>query len=121
MQLSDWPSRLAGLGPVAAAAAGVEDQARGAVLEVCLPSAALVELVLVCGVGVHAVGLAHAEVGVHAAGATGAAPTGATTGTAPGTAPRTAPRAAPRAASTGRGHSLDGREGSRRRRAGYDG
>lgn len=61
------------LGPVAARARSVKDQTGCTVLEVGLALAAVVELVLVCGVRVHPVGLASTEPTVHATGATGAA------------------------------------------------
>ena len=61
------------LSPVATAAAGVEHQACGAVLLVGVSLAALVEVVLVGGVGEESVGLAGAESRASAAAATSAA------------------------------------------------
>lgn len=100
-------SKTWALGPVATRAGTVKDQTSSTVLKVGLAVVAVVKLVLVCWVGVHATGLSSTETAVHAAGARvptwGAASTGA----------------ASRAASSSRTHSCDWRKWSGRRGTGW--
>lgn len=89
-QQSTSQSVTSALGPVATRTRAVKDQTSSTVLKVGLAAAAVVELVLVLWVGIHAVGLSSTEPAVHAAGAgaptRGAAATGASSRAALGRA-----------------------------------
>lgn len=80
IHLKTFVSNSCSLSPVAAIAASVKDQAIATGLEVGPASNTLVELALVAGIGIEAVGFASTESVVHAAGtaSTGGAATGRT-------------------------------------------